>query len=686
MAVGGLGDAYINVHANTKPFNRELDEKLAVAAADADQMLDGIGKDWGDHLAKSTSDELGRHGHDFARAIEDSTVHEEINVRSKVNYHNIRDEKGRFAKRIAQGLESEIEDAFEKATAPGGPFDKIGRGIADAIGSGFNISGKSPLIIALIPVVGAIVGLVIVASQAINVLAGALVALPGLLTAIGFQVGVVMLAFHGLGTAISGAFAAKNAQELNAALKGLTPQAAAFVRGLLPLKDFFTSLQKVVQSNFFHQFGQAIPMVLNALGPRFFQGMAGLASAMGAAFRTLLLVFQNTAFKFFISDVFARTVYWLQKFTPQLGHFITSLIYLADAALPFLTGLGIWLGNNIDALATFFDMSVKGGGFAQWLNGLGPTLDKLGELISKIISFVGVLVFQLDKAGANKVIDAFSDAFEQLAFFLASPAGEKALVGLVNLSIGSIKVLTGLLELILGVVGGLEAFAEYLKNNFAKDVADILTNIGRWVTYPFVQIGHFFIWLGQKLQEAWDKITGGVKQGVGYVRDKISDAIGYFNSLPTRIVKAVGNLGDTLYKAGSNLIGGLLRGIRDHIPGLKSLLGWIGDHLPDWKGPEDKDRRILEPAGKAVMSGFITGINSGAAELRDALTGITQRMSGTGTSTTNSQAVNFGPGAISISFMGDPTPEQAYQVGSAVGAGINNQIAMRNVALGVRRM
>ena len=47
----------------------------------------------------------------------------------------------------------------------------------------------------------------------------------------------------------------------------------------------------------------------------------------------------------------------------------------------------------------------------------------------------------------------------------------------------------------------------------------------------------------------------------------------------------------------------------------------------------------------------------------------------------------FGPGAIRVDFNGQlPTQEQAQQTGSAVGAGINRQLAARDTRLAVRTL
>lgn len=674
MAIGGLGDAYINIHANTDPFNRELREEEA--RGDANKILDDIGTGWGDHISQATTKEIHRHGPDFAHAVEDSVAHETIHVRSKVDYYNVRDNKGRFTKKIATDLEQDIENAFDSATKPGGPFDKIGRGISDAIGAGFGVSGKSPLILVLAPVVGAIAGLIVGLIELINLAAGLFTTLPGLITGIGLQVATLMFAFHGLHKAITDAFAAKNAKELQAAIAGLSPEAQKFVKSLLPIRDLFHAIQQTAQNNFFKSFGNTLSVVVKELGPTFFQGIARMATVLGDLFAGIGKVFAGPESKRFLSEVFARTIVWLQQFTPAFLHFLDAFIKLSTQALPFLTTVGAFLANNLDAFATFLDSVTKGDTFQNWLASLTPILDGLGSLVVEFTKFIAALLTSTNKAGGATILSTLADALEKLAFFLASPAGVKGLEGVIDLANLSIQALTGLITIILLLAAAIDLAGESIKAFFTW-LGTVIEGFVHWLE-------HIWDGLWKRTSSTFQSIQDKIGDVVSWIGDHIHQAVGFVESLPEKILGAVENFGTLLYNAGKNLITGLINGIKNSIPGLSGLLDWVTAHIPSWKGPEDKDRHILEPAGRAVMAGFVTGLNAGASEVRDALIGLTNSMGQT--TTTNTHSVNFGPGAIQINFAGTPTQAQAYEAGQAVGAGINSQMEIRDVSLGVRRM
>lgn len=101
------------------------------------------------------------------------------------------------------------------------------------------------------------------------------------------------------------------------------------------------------------------------------------------------------------------------------------------------------------------------------------------------------------------------------------------------------------------------------------------------------------------------------------------ELINNIKQLPGAIQNVFSSAGQWLVDAGRRIIQGLISGIKGMVPSLRGMLDWVTDMLPDWKGPEDKDRRILRPAGQAVMGGFMTGIEQRLPDLRDLLSGVT---------------------------------------------------------------
>jgi len=128
-----------------------------------------------------------------------------------------------------------------------------------------------------------------------------------------------------------------------------------------------------------------------------------------------------------------------------------------------------------------------------------------------------------------------------------------------------------------------------------------------------------------------------------------------------------------LSEIGTDIIGSLVRGIVNAIPGLRETLHSITNLIPDWKGPEDVDRKLLEPAGRAIMAGLINGIDDGTGPLRRKLMGITDMIGGT---TAMMGAPRFGL----------PTPVSAPTLASDPNGGAMNPQFGVKVFLGTREI
>jgi hypothetical protein len=102
-----------------------------------------------------------------------------------------------------------------------------------------------------------------------------------------------------------------------------------------------------------------------------------------------------------------------------------------------------------------------------------------------------------------------------------------------------------------------------------------------------------------------------------------------FVLLPGQIMYALGDLGVTLWNAGTRLIGGLINGIRAKLGELRSYLSDITDMLPDWKGPADVDATILTPSGELLIQGLMGGVARQIPNLRAQLRGLTSEIGAT---------------------------------------------------------
>lgn len=686
---GEIGSAYIGIHADGREFPGEAERAVQAAGKAVQDDADKVGTDVGDRIGKGVEKEVGRHGPIIGKSIGDAVDKEVIDVKPNFRY-NVRGRDGRFVRRAAQDIQQEVSEAFTRAGADGGIFGKFGQAFADAIGSAFNIPGRSPLIYALIPLLGAVVGLVGALLQAINAVAAALTVIPGLVGAIGLQVGILLLAFQGVGTAVQGAFAAKNAKELQEALKGLTPAAQTFVKSLLPLKPLFESLQKTAQEGFFRGLGTAVTAVINNVVPSLKASFGDLSFALGQSISNILSAFSSPQFRTFVDELIPVTLHWIQTFGPAFGQFLIGLINLGTAALPFLRALGDLLTMGLDKLGQNLTGIANDPAFMDWLGSMYQTFLELGKLLKAAFNFLVVFLAQLDAAGGKALITALTDILNLLTGFFATEAGLRSLNELIGIAIASFYILAGAVVAILFLAASIQAFIDWLisvalpaVNDFfvwlGLSIGSILSAIGQWFSDLGLAIAEFFIGLALEIRRVWNNLTNSFSQ----IRQTV---VNFFLGIPGDIRNAIGDLGSLLVNAGRNLINGLINGIRNALPNLRNLLSGITNLLPDWKGPEDKDKKILEPAGRAVMEGFGAGIQQGAADIQGLLGDFTSGLGGIGVNSTSNHIL-FGANSLQLNFRGAlPTQDEAMSTGVAVGAGINSQLAARNTRLAVRTL
>ena len=685
---GNIGSLYVSVRARTDQVEPDIRRGLDEAGKGAEGDLDRIGTKWGETVSKSASEEISKHGDDFSHSIERSFRGKVVTIKG-VKYRVDDNDmlhifeglgKGRFAGRLVQDMVNGLEDAAK----PGGPFEKVGEGIADAIGAGFNVSGKSPLIVALVPAIGALAAVIGAALQGVNALVALLFTLPTIIAGVGLSIASVVIALNGMGDAIGKAFQAKNAKELNEAIKDLAPSAQAFVRELLPLKDIWDTIKKATQEGFFKGFSDTLTLLADTLGPIIKKGLPQIAEAMGSFFRGIGIFLSSPVFQKFLSDVIPATIAWLSRFSPALISFLSGLIKAADAAMPFLTAVGEMLNGALLDFSSWLQGMINNGQFGEWLASMQATVALLFELGKVILQFFLSFFQTLDEAGGKDLIGHLIINIETLIAFLESPIGENFMAGLIQMIEILLYSFTGLVVIIGTIIAVVEVFIRVVMYGI-----DWIVNTA-WPAIRdfFGDIGFFFekLWFGA--QVLWDKImnffTGGVEKANRKVKES-GEAIGsFFRGLPAKIggwiSSAITTVADIGYKAGKNLMSNLIQGLRDMLPDLSSIASTVAGTISSWLPGSPAKRGPLSGEGWSYRRGqhmvndFAAGI---ASENDDLASSINSSMTTVG--------MQFGSGAFTFNFNGQqPTKEEARGLGESAGKGFVDQVGARNTRLAVR--
>ena len=169
---------------------------------------------------------------------------------------------------------------------------------------------------------------------------------------------------------------------------------------------------------------------------------------------------------------------------------------------------------------------------------------------------------------------------------------------------------------------------------------------------------------GTLLLDKGKAIINGLFDGIKFVWRNIVEP---WLDIAGKVTGAVGNLSRILYGAGKAILNGLRDGLQwawDNT--VKPLLNTITNAIPDWKGPIDKDRKLLVENGRAIMSGLSAGLDDGWQGVTDQLGGYTASVSGAASAGMSGGPMPVGVGAGGGIVVNANTNADPYAIGREV--------------------
>lgn len=234
---------------------------------------------------------------------------------------------------------------------------------------------------------------------------------------------------------------------------------------------------------------------------------------------------------------------------------------------------GVAFGNVLNAVASA--AQTVGG----WLKTAGDWISQNLDLVTPLVAAIG---------GAVAAVTAVTTAMQ-----LAATA--QALLNAVMAANPIMLVIT----LIAALVAGLTYF--FTCTNTGKAVWSSFTSFLSGCVQGIIG---FFSGLGSTIVNIFNSAANGA-------RNTWNGVVGWFRGLPGSIAGFFGNAGSILYNAGASIISGFLNGLKSMWSNVTGWISGIGDWIKAHKGPISYDRRLLIPAGQAIMTGFAQGLNNG---------------------------------------------------------------------------
>lgn len=299
---------------------------------------------------------------------------------------------------------------------------------------------------------------------------------------------------------------------------------------------------------------------------------------------------------------------------------------------PVLSALPAVLGPILKIAGSLFGIVFKIAG--QLISALKPSLVSIGKSLGQLMVALGPLVRILGSVlmaalkALMPVIRPIIGIIGKLAQIFAKVLASQ----ITNIVVPAIHLITSLLRGdFSGAIQATKRLLTGIKNHFGV----IFKAIGQIVLLGITKLLPIFARLALQAPVYIAKMGARLVLHIGTamrrmgasLRAHAPQILAFFASLPSRAVRAMGNLGGYLVNAGSQLLSGFIRGIASRISGVKSVLQGITHSLTSWKGPASLDRRILTPNGRLVMDGFMSGISDQVPALRRELGGITDNLS-----------------------------------------------------------
>lgn len=494
-----LGEAFIEVHADTKPFARELGPKLKtildvvgtkgkVQARSAGKKItegldEGIAKRFpilgtrfktlGNFIDKLRDriDKKGGLRDAFEKLSKGNFILTRLFGEFALGVGKAVKVVGRLGKGmfsllsgidlVMQGVAGLAIEGFKTLIGVGGDFarvqstlalgfTKIGTALAAAAAEAIAAAPAVAALVAVIAALGAALAVLFFVLATIiapfATLVNLLLGLPAVITLVLSVLFPLILALKDLDKVFK-ALNEKDPKKFAEDLKALPPVMRELVAALKPFKKRWDELVTTIQTAFFGpifaKLGPAMDQVLRTL----MVGGSAVASALGEVIANVLSLLADPKFAVMIQDFMLTLADFIRANAPMLKELIAAFGAAAQAALPIVLELLNKFGGFLLQFAAWIMGAITDGSFEKWLNDGIDALKTIWNLVKALIGLFSALFSKL-KGDGKDFLNIITEAINNFTNWVKSPEGQHALENMGKLA----KIIAEGLKIALGIV------------------------------------------------------------------------------------------------------------------------------------------------------------------------------------------------------------------------------------------
>lgn len=314
--------------------------------------------------------------------------------------------------------------------------------------------------------------------------------------------------------------------------------------------------------------------------------------------------------------------------SPALDGLINSFVKMWNTIQPLATVLAGALMPVLQVLGSFVGGVLKGA-----LLALSATFDTIRVVVGFLTPIIQVVV---------NVFKQFAPVLSTVAQWVGMAIGFFANLGAAGTSLKALitSAWTNIRSIISTVVGSIGSVINTAKSVFSSfgssgnALKNIISNawnamrsvvsaVGGSISSTVNSIRSFFSGLGG----AGNSMKSVVSGAFNAMRSAISGAASGISGIIGSIRNAFSSLGNIdLVGAGRAVIDGFIGGLKSAWEAGKNFVGGIADWIKKNKGPISYDKKILIPAGKAIMGGFNDSLMDHFKTVQKNVSGMAQKV------------------------------------------------------------